>query len=128
MEQQDLFNLKQNIFNSFTRDEICKKFTEIDKMYFDTIIENADLEHLKEESPELLLFSFMDAIVVYKYDYNENSLSIAYCQHLINKHNYKPGHSFNYSSYDLEPEAMDIYNEIIKRHDEVLYLSLEKVL
>jgi hypothetical protein len=80
--------------------------------FLNALILDASLEHLKKESPELLEFDLMEAIYIFKHDYNEDHPFFHYLNNLLKKEQFKGSAALN-TYDDLEENGKAIYDELV---------------
>ena len=81
--------------------------------FLDVLVGDADLDYMKSENPEILEFDLMEAIYVFRHDYNEDHPFFHYLNSLLIKDNFKGSPMLNHRE-DLDEEGIQIYNALVR--------------
>lgn len=93
--------------------ELNEMYNFSDNSFLDALIGDADLDYMKSENPDVLEFDLMEAIYVFRHDYNEDHPFIHYLGSLLQKDNFKGSPALN-SYEDLENEGKMIYDALVR--------------
>lgn len=122
---EETFELKNDILNSFSEFDLVKIFPKIYEDFYNIIIEDSDLDYAKKEDPDGLQFDFAEALQVYIWDYNEDSIAIRFLQSWLTIKEFRMG--LGKRGYeDLEEYGKMIYDTLEKEFETVFWNLLSK--
>ena len=84
--------------------------------FINVLIDDADLGYMKSENPDGISFDVMDAIYIFRHDYNEDNPFINWLGTLPTKYEYRPSPLLN-SYENLSDDAKQIYNTLQQGED-----------
>jgi hypothetical protein len=122
---EDTFELKNDILNSFSDFDLVKIFPKIYEDFYNIIIEDSDLDYVKKEDPDGLQFDFAEALQVYIWDYNEDSIDIRFLQSWLTLKEFRMG-AGKRGYEDLEEYGKMIYDTLEKEFETVFWNLLSK--
>lgn len=102
-------------FKNFRVNEMMAEQTVLRNSFVRALIEDAGLEYEMKEDPDGLAFDVMDAITVFRHDYNEDHPFIHYLNELANRFDYTPSMGLSHDS--LESNAVMLYDELVNGQD-----------
>lgn len=102
-------------FKDFKVNEMASEQNVLDNSFIRALIEDAGLEYEMSENPDILAFDVMDAITVFRHDYNEDHPFLHYLGNLAIRFDYRPSPGLSYDS--LEGNSVILYDELVNGED-----------
>ncbi len=123
-DPEELYLVKDEIKTNFSDYELKTFFPKIYDEFFNIISEDSELDYLKSEDPDELEFDFADAVQIYIWDNDDDSLEIEFLKSYLNEKEYT-NKQIRGRYIDLSENARIIYDNLEQRLEIVFWSALE---